>query len=240
LAHGNFSPEDITVTVSPSNRKIDPNTESKIDIFWEEKVKKAKANDQLLYNGLSYRLNAFAEKDGKLSLDFGIFDFKTRECLPEVPGYEELGEDYFRKGCFTSATVKTSDDKYLLVELTGKSMNRNQVDFLGGIMETEPPIKNGQDIFVSLYQELEEEAFIHRGDIQEAKLKLLFLNSRTNACFYFEVALALSSKDLQKRFDQQTKEVDIRSLKIYSWEDYIPQLKQLNENKKFIAESISK
>ncbi len=183
-------------------------------------------------------MNFLKVEHNLLLLDFGVFDFKTRECLIEIPGYYNLDQDYWRKGCHTLATVKTSDNKYVMVELSGKSMNNNVIDFLGGIMEVEPPIKNGKDLFLSLYKELEEEAFITADDIRESYLKLVYINSKTNVGFYFEIFLKISSQDLQERFDSHRKELDIRALKIMSQLEYVDVLKNHNENKQFIATQI--
>ncbi len=238
LAQGKFKPEDIAVTVSESSRKIDPEIESQIEQLWEKKLQGAQEKGQKIYNGLSYRLNSLKSEHGKLDLDFGVFDFKTRECLLEAEGYFDLSEDFWRKGCHTLATVKTSDSKYLLVDLSGKSMNLNKTVLLGGIMETEPPIKVGEDLFESLFRELEEEAFIKRSEIVSCLLKLVYINSKTNVGFYFEVPLNISSIDLEDRFNSSEKEIDIKSLKILSREEYLNILKNHNENKQFLANLI--
>lgn len=239
LAKGSFNPEDLIVTISESNRKIDIKKEKQLHNLYKEKEKKALERGQHIYNGFSYRLNSLNFKENKLLLDFSIFDFKTRECLIETEGYYNLPEEYWRKGCYTSATVKTSDGKYLMVELSGKSMNTNKVDYLGGIMETEPPIQSGKDIFDSLYAELEEEAFIKKADILEAHLKLIFISARTNVGFYFEILLKNTSEQVTKRFDNQIKEIDIKSLKIMSRTDYISELENhANVSKQFLAAHI--
>lgn len=238
LAKGQFKPEDIVVTVHESNRKVDPNVEAQLDFLWQEKERRAKEKGKHIYNGLSYRLNSLNVEGGKLMIDLGIFDFKTRECLVEAKGYDQLTEEYWRKGGHTFATIKTSDEKYLMVELSGKSMNENKTDFLGGIMETEPPIISGKDLFESLYKELEEEAFIKKDDIASAVLKMVYINTSTNAGFYFEVLLKSSAEDLEQRFRSQTKEVDIQSLKILSRADFIQTLKNHNANKQFLATQI--
>jgi len=238
LTKGSFKPQDLITTVSESTRKIDPTRENQLDALWVEKERSTKEKGKLIYNGLSYRLNSLKTENDKLFLDFGIFDFKTRECLPETENYYETTEEYWRKGCHTLATVKTSDGKYLMVELSGKSMNKNPTDFLGGIMETEPTIKSGIDIFKSLYKELEEEAFIVETDIADSILKMIYINGNTNVGFYFEILLKITSDQMQKRFDSQAKEIDIKSLKIMSRDEYINILENHNPNKKFLATQV--
>ncbi len=238
LAKGRFKPEDLFITVSASNRKIDPKIENQLDRLWEEKLKKAKEHGKNIYNGLSYRLNFLKLDEGKLTLDFGVFDFKTRQCLIEAEGYYDLTEEYWRKGGHTLATVKTLDDKYLMVELSGKSMNENKTDFLGGIMEIEPPIKSGADLFGSLYKELEEEAIIQKDNISAKALKMVYINYSTNVGFYFEILLDITSEELKQRFAKQIKELDIKSLKVLSRLDFIQELENHNANKQFLARQI--
>lgn len=238
LAKGIFHPGDLLVTVSESNRLIDSLVEDQIEELWKTKVKLAEQQGKTIYNGLSYRLNSLVIDGTKLKLDFGIFDFKTRECLVEAQGYENLTEEYFRKGCHSQGTIKTSDGKYLLVELSGKSLNFNKVDFIGGIMETKPELKTGEDVFQSFLLELEEEACIHSNDIQDIYLNMIYLNIHTNIGFYFEVVLNISSEVLAARFASDGKDQDIKSLKILSKQDYLATLRAINANKAFIADRV--
>ncbi len=238
LAKGIFHPADLLVTVSESNRLIDSLVEDQIEELWKTKVKLAEEQGKTIYNGLSYRLNSLVIEGAKLKFDFGIFDFKTRECLVEAQGYENLTEQYFRKGCHSQGTIRTSDGKYLLVELSGKSLNFNKVDFIGGIMETKPELKNGEDVFQSFLLELEEEACIHTNDIQDIYLNMIYLNIHTNIGFYFEVVLNISSEDLAARFASEGKDQDIKSLKILSKPDYLATLRSINANKAFIADHV--
>lgn len=239
LAKGIFHPADLLVTVSESNRLIDSVVEDQIEELWKAKVKLAEEQGKTIYNGLSYRLNSLIIEGDKLRLDFGIFDFKTRECLVEAHGYENLTEEYFRKGCHSQGTIRTRDGKYLLVELSGKSLNFNKVDFIGGIMETKPELKTGEDVFQSFLLELEEEACIGTGDIEDIYLNIIYLNIHTNVGFYFEVLLNIDSEELAARFTRDGKDQDIKSLKILSKEDYLTTLRSINANKAFIADNVS-
>lgn len=236
LALGRYAPNDLVVTLSASNRAIDPTIEDQLDAVWEAKVQKAKEEGRTIYNGLSYRLNAFEEREGKLCVDFGIIEYKVRDGLIAVPGFFDLPEPYYRKGCYTGASVKTSDGYYLMAELSGKSMNMNAIDLLGGIMETEPACNTGADIFASLYKELEEEALISERDIADSYLRALYLEHRTNVCFYFEVTLKISSEEILKRFEHASSDQDIRSIKIFKKEDYLAILQAHNPNKQLIGE----
>lgn len=240
LVSGAFSPEDFVVSVNESTRKIDPAIEGQLDALWEAKKKKADEDGKNCYNGISYRLNSIQERDGKVTVDFGTFEYKVRDGLIAIPEYFDLPEEYYRKGCFSTATVRTSDGLYVMAELSGKSMNENTVDLIGGIMETNITFASGTDVFRSFYDELEEEAGIREEDIQECFLKAVYLEARTNVAFYFEVIVNPSSEELQKRFEKNQDE-DIRTLCFYNREEYIDALENhRSPNKQFIVRQLLK
>ncbi len=240
LVFGNFTPEDLLVTVSSSTRKIYPEVEEQVDVIWEEKKKRAEQEGRICFNGISYRLNSLKEEDEKIIINFGLLEYKVRHVLASVPGYLELSEEYYHKGCYTGATVKTVDNKFLIVELSGKSMNTFVVDMLGGIMEKPSEIKTGKDLFGCIYVELEEEACIKRSDIKECYLRSIFLTPNTHACFYFEVTLNVSSETLLGRFSNENQDQDIKSLKALSREEYFSFLKSHSSpTKQFISEIIN-
>ena len=223
LLTGKFEPRDLIVSISQSTRKIDPTIERQLESIWEERIKRAKENGQNCYNGNSYRLNSIQERDGKVMLDFGIIEYKIRDGLIAIPEYYNLPQEYWRKGCFSSASIKTSDDRYLMAELSGKSMNPNKVDLIGGVMETNIGMKTGDDIFQSLYNELEEEAGIEKKDIQESYLQTVYLASGTNVGLYFEIVLHVSSEELLERF-KDNKDADIKSIRVYTRDEYLHEL----------------
>ena len=240
LAVGKFTPENLLVSVSDSTRKINLEVEAQIDAIWEEKMKKAEQEGRVCFNGISYRLNSLKEKDQKLVMDFGLLEYKARATLQTIPGYLELPEEYYHKGCYTGATVKTADDKFIIVELSGKSMNTFATDMLGGIMEKPLVIETGKDVFECIYVELEEEACIGKNDIKESYLRSVFLTSNCHTCFYFEAILNVSSETLLDRFSNENQDQDIKSLKVLSREEYISFLKSHSSpSKKFISEIIN-
>lgn len=225
LALGRFQPEDLLISVSESNRKIDPAIEAQIDARWEATQKKAAEEGRVCYNGISYRLNSLEIQENKIRLDLGLLEYKAREALPTIPGYYDLPEEYWRKGCYSGATVKTSDDKYLIVELSGKSMNMNRVDVLGGIIEKPTEISDGKDLFGSLYAELEEEGCIHVSDIETSYLRAIYRETKTNIGFYFEILLKISSEEILERSRHEMHDQDIRSLRSLTPEEYMDMLR---------------
>ena len=221
LALGKFNVSDLIVTRSESNRKIDPVLENKIDAIWKVTLEKAEQNKKVCYNGTQYRLNSLTQKDGALFLDLGTTEFKTLAGLTAQPEYFNLPEDFYIKWCFNRSTVKTADDKYVMVELTGKSMNTSDSDFIGGLMEKPMEMNTGADIFKSMQIELKEEAGIEDDDIREIYLRAIYLGVKTGAAFYFETLLNISSAELISRFEKENSDQDIKRLRFFSREEYI-------------------
>ena len=239
LVHGKFTPEDLVVTIGESNRKIDAVVESKLEKVWQEKVIHAQETGKNLYNGQSYRLNTIVQKDKKLVLEFAVFDFKTRDGLIAIPEYFDLPEEYYRKGCFAVSSVRTSDNKYIMAELSGKSMNPNRFENIGGVMESNIPMVSGESVFRCLYTEFEEEISVRLEDIVECYLQTIFLADKTNVAFYFETILNISSDELLERFKNNT-DPDIKSLCIYTREEYLDALANHSSlNKQFTVGLLS-
>lgn len=239
LVTGKFNPEDLMVSVSTSNRAIDPIIEGQIETIWNEKVKNATEAGKICYNGTSYRLNSLEENEGKLVIDFGTFAYKVRDGLTAIPEYFDLPEEYFRKGCFTTASIKTADNFYVMVELTGKSMNENVIDLVGGIMETDVEMKTGIDVFKSFYKELGEEVGVYATDITTIFLNSIYLEHRTNVGFFFEVTLNITSQELLNRFNGN-RDQDIKSVRCCTKDEYRTILtNHPSPNKPFIAELLT-
>lgn len=239
LALGYFSPDDLRVTLAVSNRKVKPEVEAQLETAWQSMLRQAKTESRQIYNGISYRLNSFQHSKDTLTLELAPFEYKVRDGLLRVPGYFNLPESYYRKGCYTAASVKTADEKYLMVELSGKSMNMNTIETLGGIVDAEPVIENGDDVFRSLFKELDEEALITEEDISSCYLRALLLEEQTNVGLYFEVRLKITAEQLISRQTLATLDQEIAAVKILTKEKYISILQSSSPSKQLIASIIS-
>jgi len=69
---GNFTADDLVVSVSPSNLVILDSVKDDIEKIWDNKMHEAQERGLHLYNGTSYRLNSLKMENGKIHLDFGI------------------------------------------------------------------------------------------------------------------------------------------------------------------------
>lgn len=235
LAIGAFGPENLHISLTESNRAIKQDIELQIDTLWEEIQRQALAEGRICYNGTSYRLNSLNEEGSELFIELGLLEFKARTTLPKIDGYFELPVMYYRKGCYCGATVRTSDNHYLVVETSGKSMNYNAFELLGGIIEKPQEMHTGTDIFESQFLELEEEACIQKHDIANCTLRAVYLDTTTNIGFYFEVELKISAKDILERFTLENQDQDIQALKALTLDEYETFLRNHSSSKRFIA-----
>jgi hypothetical protein len=239
LALGKFSAENLIISTSPSTRKIDPTIENQLDALWEAKVKLATEKGLNLYNGVSYRLNSFKQENNQLLVDLGTIEYKVRDGLVQIPEYFNLPSEYYRNGCYTGATVKTADGHYLMVELSGKSMNPNKTDLIGGILETPPDVEKGQDIFNAFLRELEEEAVVKEDEVNELYLRSIYLDHKTNIAFHFEVSLKLTAGEILERFKRETKDQDIKTLLTLTRDEYLKALQEHNAGKQLVGKILS-
>lgn len=235
MVMGQFQPKDLVVTISQSNRKVDPTIENQLESLWEAKVKLATEKGLNLYNGISYRLNSFKQDNNQLLLDLGKIEYKVRDGLVQIPEYFRLSSEYYRNGCYTGGTVKTSDNYYLMVELSGKSMNQNKTDLIGGILETPPDVTSGNDIFDSFFRELEEEAIIKKDEIINSYLRAIYLDHKTNIGFYFEVTIKPTAQEVVERFKKETQDADIKTVLAFTRDQYLQSLKHHNPGKQLIC-----
>lgn len=240
LVAGKLHPQDITLSVSASNLSLPPELEACISKVWDEKVAEATEEVKTIFNGTSYRLNEWSYKNETLHLDLAVFDFKHRSALIELIKRAEIDEDVFPQGgCFTGASVRTSDGKFVVVELSGKSMNTNTYELLGGMVETDVSMTiDGTFLFNTLYKELFEEADITTDEITDCYLRMFYRGVLAHTGFYFEVTTKLTEPELTER-SQTNSDTDIARLHFFTKEEYSAFLRSQRPNKQLIATLIS-
>lgn len=239
LARGPFTDEQVKVTaVAHSNQATMPEIEAHIDVAWDALVKDAEAKGKRIWNGITARANSVSVEDGVLRLELAPLDFKHRECGITYPGYYELPESYWRKGLYAVALVETRDGFFVFVKLSGKSMNKNTEEMLGGIVGDEGPVESGTDLFNELYRELEEEGSIPKSSVAHMALELVYVAPRTNVGLHFSVLLHDTRKEVQERFDKADKDHDVHSLIFVTRAELPQKLIDLGGYKPFVAREL--
>lgn len=235
LIQGDFTAADMNISVVDASLGLSEKTEHKIEQLFAEKAKEAEEKNLNFFNGTSYRLSDWHYQDNTLNLELATYDFKHRYGLVAMTRNKEIDETQHRRnGCFVGSTVITSDDKYIMVKLTSKTVNPNTYDLLGGMVETDVPMHPHTYLFDVLYQELEEEAGITQADIAKCTLKMMYAGMNGHVGFYFETKLSISQQELEARFTHNT-DIDIDSLHFYTANEYWDILSKHNPNKQFIA-----
>jgi len=238
LVTGFLSQDDITISVKESNLVLPKKIEQEIQDRWSTKKKEAEEKDLHLFNGTSYRLNTYSYQNNVLNLELSIFDYKHRYGLVLMTRENVIDQSLYRhNGLFVGSTVKTADNRYVMVKLSGKSTNPNKYDVLGGMAETDVECTSGKYIFDVLYKEFEEEAGIAREEVSKCDLRTIYIAQNGHIGFYFETELAVTSRDLQKRFEGNT-DIDIDSLCFYEKEEYLDILRNQNDSKRMMADFI--
>ena len=235
LVTGKLTAKDISITVKKSNLNLTPEIESRVEEVWKDKLIESEKRGANIFNGVSYRMNSWSYNQRKLKLELSPYDYKHRLGLITMIKNGEISSyDYPHNGCFVGATVLTSDNLYIMIKLSGTSMNLNTLEMLGGMVETETQFSDQNFLFDVLYQELEEEAGIIKSDITQCYLESMFTGGTSHFGFYFNVVLNKSSSELQKRFGHN-QDTDIESLVFLSREDYLITLRNMSNNKRLIA-----
>jgi 8-oxo-dGTP pyrophosphatase MutT (NUDIX family) len=238
LVTGKLTAENFNITIGESNLNLTLEIGARIEEIWKDKQVESKERGADIYNGVSYRVNNWSYDQKTLGLELSLYDYKHRLGLITMIKNGEISSyDYPHNGCFVGATVLTSDDLYIMVKLSGTSMNLNTLEMLGGMVETETQFSDQNFLFDVLYQELEEEAGITNSDITQCYLESMFTGGTSHFGFYFNVVLDKSSSELQKRF-VYNQDTDIESLVFLSREEYLITLKDMSNNKRLIASII--
>ena len=235
LAQGIFTPEDLEVSFSEeSNLVLTPAIQKEVDETWEKLLKDAKENSKRVWNGISCRVNALDHVGDSLKVEFAPIDFKTREGLLGALERLELPEESYRRGAFVGGLVRTSDNYYVFVYLSGRSVNTNKVDMVGGIVGDESVVRTGADLFSVMYQELEEETATPKASVESCVLQLAFLSPATNIGFHFAIELSDTREQLERRFAEKAVDPDIESLLFVSPRELSFQLIRMGGYKPFL------
>jgi len=238
LAKGRYYPKDISISYKKeSNRKIDKSLELKVSQKWEEMLKEAKSKGKLIYNGESYRLNNLTETNCKLHFEVSKFRYSTRRPIREFPEeLEKLGEDYYSRGLAIGGFIKTTDDLYIFGKRSGKTMETNSEDFIGGIVD-EVDLKTGEDIFKLNKREIFEELNITSAEIADIYLVGVVSTGVANVVIISQTFLNVDSEHVNQLFDKR-KDSEMKSLRFVKEKDLKTYLKGLGGHKNAVVELI--
>lgn len=204
LAKGPFLPENISlITNLESQRKTNPEIEEIISETWNQLETKAKAQNQMLWNGESLRLDDLKEENDNLVLHTSPTDYKTRTCLERnFAKVETLGLPYFSAGLAIGGFVETLDGYFVFNQRSSRSVEEYRVDFLGGVMDN-VKAKDGFDLLNHMYLEMKEEINIIENLIETMSILGLILTNYGNVIIVTHAKLKVDFNELNNLFEQK-------------------------------------
>jgi hypothetical protein len=174
-----------------------------------------------------------------LNLELAIYDFKNRFGVNQIIDNNIFDIDEVRHGgCFVGGGVLTSDSKYAMIKLSGKSVNNNEYDLPGGILEDDIKfIPTGEFLFKTMKKEISEEMGVLEENIEDIYLEMMYQGNKDHIGFYFNIKLNISSNMLREKF-KDNKDIDIESIDFHDKTEFIEILKNHNQSKQLIAQEI--
>jgi hypothetical protein len=162
------------------------------------------------------------ERESKLHLEISTVKFKIYAALSKLSQTIILPLPQRHRATASGANIITSDNQYVVVKLSGKSLNQNNLDFIGGNNEKPHPLSNGTELFDHLYREALEEANISKSDFESLILKAVIQMTRGLAFFYYEGRLNITAEELKAQFERQKeKDPDIADLVFFTHDEYL-------------------
>lgn len=237
---GSLNPEDIIIEkLTSSSLRLSKEDSAIIESDWQLKKQVAIDKNRKLWNAYSHRLESLKALDNqKIVLRYSLLEYKIRDGMMAIPNYFEREKHQWQKGVFLGATVRTSDNMCLYLELSGRSFNNNRYELIGGILEPDKSVENGQEIFNEMLVELEEEALISKVDVKEVVLNLIYFGSRTNIGMHFDIELRSNLADVINNFNKGNPDTEVKNLLYCETKDWKQVLESMSENKQFIAREL--
>ncbi len=198
--------EDLVVSFNPnSTRKSTGDIDQLIEAEWQSALMFAQREDRKLWNSVTYRLNACSVLDGKVVLDLGLTDYKTYIGLRGYDLISELGEEYLTKTVYLESLLVTTDGFYVLGELSGKTMETQSVDTIGGVLShSELEVTDAGDLKTALLTEFKEEANIPEQYVDSIQLTGITLDEGYKVGIHFVTRLTITSDRLKSLFSEGT------------------------------------
>ncbi len=215
LCEGVFYPENILLNFSNLYKiKIDQNIEIKIKKSWNKYKKKKISEGGIIWDATTYRLDFLDIMERDMELFLGEVKFSkrigARDYLDEI---FKLGNEFYPNGIFLSSIIQTSNNKYIIGEMSGKTISQSKFDLIGGVLsKDEKCIKTSNDIFNELLKELKEEVDINQSEVIDIYLRSIIQTEKMQVCFLFFVNINLNSQMVSDRFLSNNEILDIKFL----------------------------
>ncbi|MBX3395198.1 MAG: hypothetical protein KF841_07500 [Phycisphaerae bacterium] len=210
-AVGVFPPSHVHVTTVDEPRPTTPELERLIAVEWERRIREAKANNRLLFNGPMLRYVSHAmrrEESGEAHFDLTV----GPTCYRDFVGtnlfnhhrLREFGWSRFSNPIGTTATIMTGDDLICYgVRSSRVSYHASHVHTFGGSFEQRDRRPDGTvDPFGSLTREITEELGLASDELHDLVCVGLLRDREIHQPeMLFETRVALSAEELRTRWE---------------------------------------
>lgn len=209
LLQGEFRSGDIVVRLSNKKPLQNEITNKSVEQLWTDMVKGRKSVGKKTWDSPVFSLLKYAQNNNKLYLDVGETSFKylqgtnaTYWLLGDI-----FGKEYLANGLLVQTMVFDKDGKCVFGKRSsGVKKEYQPIVIFGGTMdktnETGKEIKNGNNPFVAIKIELEEELGVTPAEIEDIYIKYLVEDRKYYPIFYFYTILNIGFNDLCAKFEK--------------------------------------
>jgi hypothetical protein len=205
LWHGNVDESRVRINfieAHESNRRIDPEVESRLPELWLHKTTEAAEKDQTLYDGTSYRLETFTASNDGLEVTVSPMKFSIRSTLKRVQALETLGEEFYSHGLSVGGFVITCDGQYVFAQKSARSSSSLHEDLIGGVYE-EIEMVPRLGVFDMNREELKEEINVDPTMIDDMRILGLIRSSSTDVVIITSTQLRITASELREVFERR-------------------------------------
>lgn len=182
-----------------STRKKDPEIEKLARREWQRIVRECQKEKKKIWNSQLYRFENFQKINGKAHFWASTIPFSLRIGMRKFSArIGQKGIAYAPLGMFVSCLVLSRDREYLFIEKSAHYFATRQFSLIGGVLsKSEGDIKEGEDLFRKIKDEVIEEVGCSPKDIESIALKAGYITESLNFAL-------LASVQLKKTLNQLT------------------------------------
>ena len=206
LAAGPFKPENVKIKLNPkSKRKINPEIEKSCKKIWKDFYKKSKQEGKVIYDGTSYRLDQLYQKGKSLEVEISKVKFSIKKPLNiQIDKLEKHGFEYFPNTIAIGGPLHTKDDKFIFGKKSGNTVSLTNIDFIGGVAETDTKLANGKDLLKVVEKEMYEEVNVPSNQVDSYQFLGVILSPWANVIFVIIPVLKITFKEVLNLFKDRT------------------------------------
>lgn len=200
--------DKVVIQEQASTRKINSELEELCKTKWQDIQLEAKSKGSGVWDSEVYRFEKAELNNNLLHLTVSTIPFSIRLAMNSYTDRVGiLGSNYAPFGMFTSCFVRTSDEKLLFIERSGKFFSDRKIAFIGGVLsKTEAILSNRADLFNEVLKELSEEIYVESSLVETIRLTSGYITENFNFCLIFDIRLQETFEEVRDTFKKKMSE----------------------------------